>query len=303
MNLRCGTAAALLALALISGYGLHPQAAARCETWRGLAAVPRHPRDGRRRRLCAARLLGHREEPGRRLEDGDPGTRALEPDCLGRPHLRQHVNQRQEGRRPEGRAVRRRQAGPRRHRTRVARLLPRQEDRRRPLAADGAEGRPQDQASHQGVARELHARHRRRTPDRLLRVGGALRVRPQGQAALEEGPRRARWRLVHRPVGAVGNRQLPHPPRQRRRHPGRRAEGFVPRRVRRPRPAGVVARREERRADVGHADRAPGEGPDAAHRQRLAAHWRLRLQDRQGNLEADRRRRHPRADARRRTTA
>ena len=251
-----------------------PAGSGRCETWRGLAAVPRHPRDGRRRRLCPARVLGRREEPGRRLEDGHPRPRPLEPDRLGRPHLRQHVNQRPEGRRPEGRALRRRQACPRRHRARVAHLLPRQEDRRRSLAADGAQGGPEDQAPHEGVARELDARHRRRAPDRLLRIRRALRVRPQGQAALEEGPRRARCRLVHRPVGAMGDRQLPHPPRQRRRHPGRRAEGVVPRRVRCQQRQGVVARREKRRADVGHADGAPGEGPDAAHRERLEAHRR-----------------------------
>ena len=56
---------------------------------------------------------------------------------------------------------------------------------------------PEDQAAHQSLARELDARDRRRAPDRLLRIGRALRLRPQGQAALAEGPRRARRRLVH----------------------------------------------------------------------------------------------------------
>ena len=232
MNLRFGTSAAVLALALAAGISLDPRAAADAKPgvdwpqFRGIRATgvgegSRCPRPGTWPRTRAS--------PGRRR----PRPRPVEPDRLGRPRLRQHVDQRTEGRRSEGRALRRRQARPRRHRARVAHLLPRQEDRGRPLAADGAQGGPQDQAAHQGHARELHARDRRRAPDRLFRIGRALRLRPQGQAALEERPRRARRRLVHRPLGAMGNRQLAHPSRQRRRHPGRRAEGLVPRRVRR----------------------------------------------------------------------
>ena len=204
-----------------------------------------------------------------------PGLGLSSPIVWGDRTVRQHRDQRPEGRRAQGRALRRRQAGHRRHRARVAHLLPRQEDRRGALAADRDQGGSEDQAAHQGDARELDAGDRRRAADRVLRVGRALRLRSQGQAALEEGPRRARCRVVHGPVGAMGNRQLADPARQRRRHPGRRAEGLVPRRVRRARRAASCGgRREQRRADVGHADRAPGERPDAAHRQRLEAHRR-----------------------------
>ena len=48
--------------------------------------------------------------------------------------------------------------------------------------------------------------------------------------------------------------------------------------------------------DLGHADDPLRERTDADHRQRLETHRRLRLQDRQGDLEAEGRRRHPGAD-------
>ena len=41
-----------------------------------------------------------------------------------------------------------------------------------------AEGRSEDQAAHQVVTRQFHVGHRRRTPDRVLRLGRPLRLRP-----------------------------------------------------------------------------------------------------------------------------
>ena len=46
--------------------------------------------------------------------------------------------------------------------------------------------------------REFDARHRRRAADRVLRIRRAVCLRPDGQAAVEEGSRRARRGLLHR---------------------------------------------------------------------------------------------------------
>ena len=119
---------------------------------------------------------------------------------------------------------------------------------------------------------------------------GPLRLRSERQAAVEEGSRRPRRRVVQRSDGAVGDGQLADPARQRRRHPGGRSEGLVPRRLRRTRRPRALANAASRRADLGHARGTSGQRTHAADRQRLAAHRRIRLQDRQGDLEADGRR-------------
>ena len=51
-------------------------------------------------------------------------------------------------------------------------------------------GVPKDQAAFRGDPRELDAGDRRRAADRVLRFGRSVRLRPEGHAALEQGPRR-----------------------------------------------------------------------------------------------------------------
>ena len=187
----------------------------------------------------------------------DLGRRARTRRCAGRPPIpglghsspvvwgdtvyRRHVDQRAEGRRPQGRAVRRH-----RRRSRTTRRTSGASTRstRRPARSAGSarcSPRAQDQAAHQGDARQFDARHRRRADHRVLRLRRPLRLRHEGQAALEEGSRRPRRRLLRRPRRAVGDRQLADPARRRRRRAGRRAEGLVPRRVRREGRQGAVA--------------------------------------------------------------
>ena len=134
-----------------------------CQAGHRLAAVPRHSRQRDRRGLSPADLVGHREERSRRLEDADRRPRPVQPHRLGRSRLPVDGDQRREVRRPEGRALRRRQAGDRRHRARMAGVVPRQEDRRREMAAVGAEGGAEDQAAHEVHPRQLDARDRRRS--------------------------------------------------------------------------------------------------------------------------------------------
>ena len=66
---------------------------------------------------------------------------------------------------------------------------------------------------------------------------GLYAYRHEGQAALEEGLRRARFRLLHGAGRAMGIRQLAGDSRRPRHRAGRRAEGIVRRGVRRARPA------------------------------------------------------------------
>ena len=65
----------------------------------------------------------------------------------------------------------------------------------------------------------------------------------------------------------------------------------------------AVARGADRRPDVGHAHRARRGRTASGHRQWHAPRRRVRLQDRQGSLEALGRRRHPRPDPRRQRRA
>ena len=131
----------------------------------------------------------------------------------------------------------------------------------------------------------------------MLGSEGLLRVRHERQGTVDEGFRRARFRLLHGAGGAVGVRELARHPRRQGRHSGGRAEGIVHRRVRRGDGQGAVAHAAAGRADVEHAGRSSGRRQAADPRQRLEAHRRLRPGDRQGNLEAERRRRHSRARA------
>ena len=84
----------------------------------------------------------------------------------------------------------------------------RQADRQATLGAHRAHRRAQSQAPHQVHARELDARDRRPLHRGVLRIGGALRLRHEGQADLEEGLRPARLRVLHGARGAVGVCQL-----------------------------------------------------------------------------------------------
>ena len=177
---------------------------------------------------------------------------------------------------------------------------------RRPAPSAGSapcSPRAQDQAAHQGHPREFHARHRRRADHRLLRLRRPLRLRHEGQHLWKKdlGVLDAGYYVVPDAQWETG--QLADPARRRRRGAGRRAEGLVPRRVRREGRQGAVAQDPRGRADLEHADRPPGQRADPAAGQRHAPRRRLRLQDRRRDLEAVRRRRHPGPDAGRRATA
>ena len=76
------------------------------------------------------------------------------------------------------------------------------------VAADRAHRRAEGQAPHQVHARQLDAGHRRPLHPRVLRIGGAVRLRHEGEAGLEEGLRPARLRLLHGARRAVGLCQL-----------------------------------------------------------------------------------------------
>ncbi len=218
MKLGIRTAAALVAVTFVFGFGAHARAAGEAKPgvdwpqFRGIRAT------GVAEGFALPAVVGRRQGTERGLEDGHPWPRALRARSSG-------AISRASARRS---AVRRTPASRSGCTATSGRLLDDTEHEWRIYCLDKktgavrwqqtrAEGRPEDQAAHQGVAREFHAGHRRRTPDRVLRIGRPLRLRPEGQAAVEEGSRRARRRMVHRPVGAVGNGQLADPSRQRRR--------------------------------------------------------------------------------------
>ena len=110
----------------------------------------------------------------------------------------------------------------------------RQEERqRRSGSTTTHDRRAEGQAAHEGDARELDARDRRRASRRVLRLRRALRVRHErarccGRRISACSTPGSTWRPRR-----SGRRQLAGAPRQRRRHPGGRAEGLVPGRVRR----------------------------------------------------------------------
>ena len=288
-------------MALISGYGL-TRGGGR-ETWRGLAAVPRHPRDGRRRRLPAARRVGRREEPGDRLEDGDPGTGPLEPDCLGRPHLRQHVDQRQEGREP-------RRSGC------YGDVRPSLDDTAhewRVYCLDKKTGAVRWQQSVlkavPKIKRHTKATHANSTlatdGERLIAFFGseglyAYDLKGKLLWKKDLGVLDAGWFTDPSAQWETGSSPILHDNVVVIQADVQKGSFLGAFDARNGRELWRVARK--RRADVGHADGAQVNGRDAARRQRLAPHRRLRLQDRQGNLEADRRRRHPRCRRRSSTT-
>ena len=85
----------------------------------------------------------------------------------------------------------------RRDGTPLARDLLRQADRQAALGAHRARRRAEGEAAHEVDARQLHARDRRPLHPRVLRIGGAVRLRHEGQAGLEEGLRPAGLRLLH----------------------------------------------------------------------------------------------------------
>ncbi len=87
------------------------------------------------------------------------------------------------------------------------------------------------------------------------------------------------------------------PARRGGRPPRGRPERFVSGRVRSLDRHGDLAHCAQRCAHLGHADDSHREGTNPDHRERIPARWCLRLQDRQGNLEARQERRHSRTDA------
>ena len=119
---------------------------------RRLAAVPRHLRDRHLRRLADAVDVERGGRHERPLENRDPRPRTVEPRRLGGPAVCQHGDQRDKDASVQARPVRRHQVGDRRHAARMARLRAEQEDRRDPVAADGAHRRPEDQAAHEELA-------------------------------------------------------------------------------------------------------------------------------------------------------
>ena len=174
----------------------------------------------------------------------DPRSRTVEPRRLGGPALRQH--RRSAGTR--ARAVRPGLYGD------IKSVTDDTPHEWRVYALNKKTGAiVWQQTAHTGVPkikrhtknspRQFHAGDRRRAPRRVLRIGRGLRVRPEGQAALAEGSRRARCRLLHGAGGAMGDGQLPRHSRRRRDHPGGRAEGIVSRGVRREERPRAVARR------------------------------------------------------------
>ncbi len=74
---------------------------------------------------------------------------------------------------------------------------------------------------------------RRALPHRPVWVRGAVCLRPERQAAVEEGPRRARIGILSGAVCSVGLCELTDHPRRPRHRSGRRAQGLVPGGVRR----------------------------------------------------------------------
>ena len=68
------------------------------------------------------------------------------------------------------------------------------------------EGVPEGEAAHQGDVRERDAGHRRQARGRLLRLAGALRLRPRRHAPVEARPRPPRRRRLRRPELRVGQR-------------------------------------------------------------------------------------------------
>ena len=157
--------------------------AARAAPGRRLAAVPRHRGAAASRKGSRCRSKWNAADGDeRRVEDADSRPGSVEPDRVGRRGLHLDLDQRQDRREPEGRPLRRHHAGAGRHAPRVARLRARQEDRQGEVAADGLQGRAEDQAPHEEQPRELDAGDRRRAHRRVLRVGGPVRLRHEGQA-------------------------------------------------------------------------------------------------------------------------
>ena len=110
--------------------------------------------------------------------------------------------------------------------------VPRLQERQGEVGTDCGHRRAEDQAPHQGHARQLDAGHRRqarssRSSDRK----GCTATTSEGQAAVEEGLRRARLRLLHGARGAMGLCQFAGDPRRPRDPAVRRAEGLVSWRV------------------------------------------------------------------------
>ena len=134
----------------------------------------------------------------REVEDRDPGPRPLQPGHLGRPRLRHTAVSGKPDAELKVGLYGDIDAGARTTRSHTWKVhVPRQEDRQGAVAAD----------RRTPACRRSSATPSRRTPTRRWRPTASTSsrssapkgctLRPRGQAALEEGPRRARLRLLH----------------------------------------------------------------------------------------------------------
>ena len=195
------------------------------------------------------------------MEGRNPRARSLVADRLGRSGLRHHGGAGRRDRRGAARPARLAAAA---RRPPLRRDGPRSEDGQDGLAA----GRARSRAARAVARRQRHvgvqlAHHRRRAALRLLRVVRDLRLRPERQAALGEGPRRqAHAERVRRGLDAGDPRQ----------HDGHRLGSserrVVRRRARHARWQGAVAAAPQGNRHLGDAADPRGERPAAGDRAR-----------------------------------
>ena len=251
-----------------------------------LAAVPGPPRGGCRRRGPPARGMGRRQGHGRSLEDADPRPRALEPRGVGRPGVRDDGDLVAPRRQLQARALRRGHGVRRHDGAPLPGAEPRPDERRGPVDPHCVRRGAAREAAHQGHLRERLARHRRPVRRRLLRLAGALRLRPGRQPEVEARPRADRRRRLRRPGLRVGHGELAHPVRGPGDRAVRPAEGLVRHGLAAPRRRNGLADGPRRAALLGHAHRVSRPGRARARDERAELHSRLRPEDRQGALAA-----------------
>ena len=180
-------------------------AARRARGRAALAVVPRPPGLRRRRRPAPAADL-ERPHGQRAVEDADSRPRLSCPIVWGdRVFVTTAVSSDPDA--VPARPLRRRRVGQGRRPARLAAIAStarpaRSSGSRSPARACRRQAAPQGEPGHADAGDRRHAR------GRLVRLGGAVLLRPRRQAALEAGPRRARRRLVLRPRLPVGHRQL-----------------------------------------------------------------------------------------------
>ena len=169
------------------------------------------------------------------------GPWSFEPGRVGRPCVHRERDQRHAQSATQGRPLRRHRIGARSDRTQVHRRLFRQAHGQTAVGTGRQVRRADHQAASQVDPRELDARHRRPPHRCHVRLRGALRLRHERQAAVEEGIRHARFGILHGARRAVGICELAGDSQRPRDPAGGRAEGFVRGGVRRAERQGTVA--------------------------------------------------------------